>query len=546
MLPLDEEAFEINANTRAITVPAHFKASGVSVVGDEIAETVFFKIARFFDAMDLNTCDIFVQWTDVDGNEFATPINLIDIESDPGYIIFAWPISSTMTTKAGNIKFNVRFLKQDSASGIVVYSFSSLTAEVKINNGLNFDISDTIADDGSVLFENAIQNSQSVAGIPAAIPVFHINLNDSDNNSLTPELAYLIPQEDGSRSLTLTVYADTPDTGNIRYEWYKKVGETVGSKVKNPNIVNTLVATEDTTPKTDKTYYTEEGSLYDVTEGFDPDITAYEKHQQLIISGTEIANEGTENSVIGQYYVKAINRFGNKEAEATSNIITLPGPTTPVITTDLVTGVIEDENNGYNLTVECTTADRSVTTYTWSKSNSSDGEFIAIDGATENQYNVKDAGYYKVNITSEINLGTKEKESSTVRVTKSPVPIVFADGFTDEDNDIVLRINEGETTIDLRNYVTAPTVDNALSSDGVEYRWYIDTNSGDGVLDAEGNVYETAVDVTYYPNTTIPYITNLEGLTNNTAIRCVATNTLNGKIKNTQSVLYVILAEVVE
>ena len=60
MLPLDEEPFEIDANKRTITVPIHFKSSGVSVVGDEIAETVFFRIARFFDAMDLETCDIFV------------------------------------------------------------------------------------------------------------------------------------------------------------------------------------------------------------------------------------------------------------------------------------------------------------------------------------------------------------------------------------------------------------------------------------------------------------------------------------------------------
>jgi hypothetical protein len=199
MLPLDEEAFEIDANKRTITVPAHFKANGVSVVGDEIAETVFFRIARFFDAMDLETCDIFVQWSDAEGKEYATPIDMIDIESDPGYIIFAWPISSAMTKQAGTIKLGVRFLKQDNASGKIVYSFSTLTAEVKINTALNFDISNTTKDDVSNLFAAAIENSQSATGIPAAVPVFYINLDDSDNNPLTPEYKYLIPVE-GSES----------------------------------------------------------------------------------------------------------------------------------------------------------------------------------------------------------------------------------------------------------------------------------------------------------------------------------------------------------
>lgn len=545
MLPLDEEPFEIDANKRTITVPIHFKSSGVSVVGDEIAETVFFRIARFFDAMDLETCDIFVQWSDIDGNEFATPINLIDIESDPGYIIFAWPISSAMTKQAGNIKFNVRFLKQDDASGLIVYSFSTLTTEVKINNGLNFDISRTTEDDVSALFAAAIQNSQSAVGIPAAFPIFHINLADSDNNPLTSELAYLIPQADGSRSLTLTVYADTTDTGIVRYEWYKKVGDSIGSKVLNPNITDILVPTADAVPANDKTYYTSEGALYDVTEGFDPEVVAYEKHQQLTLSGSVIVDDDSEDSVIGQYYVKAINRFGNKEAETISNIITLPGPTTPVITTDLVTGVIEkdeeDKDVPYTLSIACTTADQSHTTYTWSKSATEDGDFTVISGETNSSYDVEEAGFYKVKITSEINLSAKEKESEVVRVTKLPAPVVFDDGFKAEDTAILLRINAEEDTVDLREHVTTPVLDNPLSSDKVEYHWYIDTNSGDGVLDANGNVYEAAVDITYDP--TVPYITGLGTLADNLAIRCVATNSLNGKIKNTQSVLYVIVAE---
>ena len=49
ILPVDEELFEIDANSRVITVPASFKKNGIGVQGDEIAEIIYFKIDRFFE-----------------------------------------------------------------------------------------------------------------------------------------------------------------------------------------------------------------------------------------------------------------------------------------------------------------------------------------------------------------------------------------------------------------------------------------------------------------------------------------------------------------
>ena len=60
-LPLDEPMFEIDANSRKINVDATpFKANGLSVQGDHLAETVFFKIDRYYDTMDLMNTDIYV------------------------------------------------------------------------------------------------------------------------------------------------------------------------------------------------------------------------------------------------------------------------------------------------------------------------------------------------------------------------------------------------------------------------------------------------------------------------------------------------------
>ena len=61
-LPLDEPYFEIKANTRAITIPDEFKKNGIAVQGDDLAEVVYFMIDRYFDAVDLNNTDIYIEW----------------------------------------------------------------------------------------------------------------------------------------------------------------------------------------------------------------------------------------------------------------------------------------------------------------------------------------------------------------------------------------------------------------------------------------------------------------------------------------------------
>lgn len=62
MLPLDEECFKIHANERIIEVPDAFKKNGIAVQGDEVAEIIYFKIDRYFDFVDLNNTDIYIQW----------------------------------------------------------------------------------------------------------------------------------------------------------------------------------------------------------------------------------------------------------------------------------------------------------------------------------------------------------------------------------------------------------------------------------------------------------------------------------------------------
>jgi hypothetical protein len=59
MVPLDEDPFIIDLNTRSITVPTSFSKCA-SVQTDMLAETIIFVVDRYFDYMDLANTEIYV------------------------------------------------------------------------------------------------------------------------------------------------------------------------------------------------------------------------------------------------------------------------------------------------------------------------------------------------------------------------------------------------------------------------------------------------------------------------------------------------------
>ena len=88
VLPLDEEPFIIDANTRQITVPEAFKTNGISAQGDEISEIVYFRIDRFYDATDLGLKKIYIEWTAPNGDKGVSVPCVVDLDSEPNFIIF--------------------------------------------------------------------------------------------------------------------------------------------------------------------------------------------------------------------------------------------------------------------------------------------------------------------------------------------------------------------------------------------------------------------------------------------------------------------------
>lgn len=210
-LPLDEPPIWIDANTRTISKKIEdsgygawesgeykeykkgsnhpFFTNGIAVQGDEVAEIIYFEIDRFFDATDLSLMDIAVQWIHEEDLKGAgdpyyryTPIVIKDIESNPGKLIFGWPISSDITSRSGKINFSIRFYRIDGNQ--IIYSLSTQTQSVAVNPTILANIEDgySAIDNQTSLILGRLQNSIFKGYDDPDTPIFVLLSPNGENN----------------------------------------------------------------------------------------------------------------------------------------------------------------------------------------------------------------------------------------------------------------------------------------------------------------------------------------------------------------------------
>lgn len=219
LLPLDEPPFEINANTREIKVPEIFKR-GVAVQGDCGSEILVFTVDRYFDYVDLNNMDIWIQYTTPAREEKAYKVDLFDRESIPGKIRFGWVLGPDVTNNPGALKFAVRFFKKaENNPSMVEYSLGTLSQTINIYSALQPIINETTDGYTNELFKKVITNSLDAGAIPADPPRF-----DTEPAINLPAVAGLENDE-----LTLKVLATVSDNGIVSYQWYYSPTGTDGS-----------------------------------------------------------------------------------------------------------------------------------------------------------------------------------------------------------------------------------------------------------------------------------------------------------------------------
>lgn len=576
VLPLDEDTFNIDANTRMIEVPSHFQKNGISVQGDEIAEVIYFKINRYFDTIDLATKDIYIQWRSAASNEEGQLIEgvsvpwCVDYESAPNYIIFGWPISSKITAAAGEISFAVRFYEFENDTNQITYSLSTLTQKVSVKPSLDFNILDKflegkgmaestlVLDDNTNLILSRLENSElNDASVVAGEPYFIVNLNPAntevvvDENNVSTTEAWLGLDADGFRTVTIYGNVEAAGDGRISYSWKKY--NIDDNELMPIEFTNKFENTEDDHRVEGKSYYynitnINDDSAYKVyTEDiFDPDDPDYPENGIF-----ERFSSATIDSV-GKYFVSVTNRVQNSTSKIGSYTLYVKRPVEPVIDTNLVESGwlkpnLEDETQNYKLTltivVSSSDQEKSKFTYQWQRMMPGTQTWVDIEGATEASYTIVGGeeriegsevgrvgdGNYRVLINNNLNKETIQISSASIRVTHGAsapkITIVGRTSFNLAEAaqnglkvNAVIEQSEGEDRV------------LGEGKDGISYQWYKyktgtgpDTTTEKDVEKANAGTYVYDDDIllegetgdTYYPNAVGHYY-------------CMAKNTYNG------------------
>ena len=511
VLPNDEGYFEIDANSRKINIPSRFASYGAGVQGDEVAEIIYFSIDRYFDIHDLYDKEILIQWenaaTPNPDKGLSVTINKT-LQVIPNKVVFGWPLTEEITAHPGKVKFSVRFFDRKESTPedpqeYLLYSFSTLTSEIKINSGLDFDIdvSDnlqyTIVDKNDQIY-NHIRNSVNANPLwPAKMPIFELDL---------PSTTDMTQDEDGNwyALLKANVYYDEEDDSNgvgiTKYTWKYKNKDNIW--IDNITDQPGYVESADKTPQNDTYYVRNEDGTYSILNIIPGD--PYPPKDEYGTPITLYEQVASHKAIVpGTYIVTATNVYGRgNERSNESHSCIIPTAQKATFTIDA------DENHNYILTVneegEVTetgkvnitvhSVDKGILTSRWMRNNNntpstaeefdngpgSIGEQIGDDQIMTLTIPPEEDMYYFVKTTNWKNNDEIISYSDGIRVTKPAERVsnlsYYIKGIikTPEDNRIAVRF-----TPDMTLKVEPIGV---IKSDEFEYAWKKKDYDGDNVI----------------------------------------------------------------
>jgi hypothetical protein len=106
LFPDKKKTYNIDLATRIIDAPAH-----LSVSRDHESETIYFKIDRFHDYMDLTNTTCVIQYITPDKKAHLYAVPFYDVITDKvnNKVIFPWCVDGNVTKFTGIVEFSVRF-----------------------------------------------------------------------------------------------------------------------------------------------------------------------------------------------------------------------------------------------------------------------------------------------------------------------------------------------------------------------------------------------------------------------------------------------------
>lgn len=125
----------VDWTARTVTLPPAYK-SFLSVANDHRAATIYFSCDRYFDDVDLAGMTIVIEYINGAGEGRVAPVLDIDLNSEPGKIIFGWKIGHETTKASGKIQFAVHIYTINPATHSYAYSMMTRPCEANILKAL--------------------------------------------------------------------------------------------------------------------------------------------------------------------------------------------------------------------------------------------------------------------------------------------------------------------------------------------------------------------------------------------------------------------------
>ena len=143
-----KKIYDIDLSTRTIDAP-----KVLSVEHDHNAETIYFRVDRFHDYMDLSNTICVVQYVTPDGGIHVYPVPFYDVVTErlDKKMIIPWCVNGAATQKEGQISYSIRFYRVEEGADSeykLTYNLSTLVAKSEVKKGMQvselsdaFDIS---------------------------------------------------------------------------------------------------------------------------------------------------------------------------------------------------------------------------------------------------------------------------------------------------------------------------------------------------------------------------------------------------------------------
>ena len=550
ILPATEQTFDIDANTREIKVPENFAKYGVGVQGDEIAEILYFSIDRFFDAIDLAEKEILIQWRhekDTQGAQNLSATYKRSLTLQPGKIVFGWPISKDITERPGNILFSVRFYERvgEGDNAVLIYSFSTATAQIKIQSGLDFELnSSTIKSaikKNDQIYKNLRDSKQAGLDYTIAMPEFtgyyyYIITADGTKESeaiKSENRRHDLPVQLVAKAVIPEKASGEVSSKGLEYDWYyaldkSAIEQPISKNEGTKSIEYVLVNTNTEKYNPNEFYYQNSGTdeipiwdVYHVTGDDNP-------FDDVDDDGNKIKLYVQRSTCIpakaGYFIVKAVNNYGlGKYAEKESEYWLVPFANEPIYTyipenRDLI---LEDGQG--TITIEASTTDNGEISYQWYFSTTDDWNNVILqNGETNNTITADKEGFYFLKATNRKNNSESKNHSLAVATAYAPSTPVIS-GYKIDGQLQNTNINEtGIVVSGLKELSIVVDELCLLHKDIISYQWY--QVSGDILIPIQG-----ATRSSYNPNASGQY-------------KCTVTNTYKGHSSSITSYAFGVLA----